>query len=322
MKLPPLGELQLRLKDFHLPQKPHCATSSLSVYETEEDVDSGGGPEAKTWTRAWHRCGIWGQGLQIYASAPAVKAVKIVFLTYPHEKAEDRNSRGFVLQYNVTRRKIDDYVSPTRKFTTTTTSSRTTSKTTPKTTSKTPNGTTFNSSDAGTTAFRNSPTAVSPSTKEIVPQDSLGLTEVILCVSAAGVVVILALGLAALLCAKKYQKNQIFQRTVTSSSSISRSSRRSNGGGNNRHRGAGSSSLGRDALLQPYYMGAANETDATLQRHPHLPHKPLSRPSTALSQYPIFGEDVWADDSSSCPVTNVTYSSPTYNYQGLPTTEL
>ena len=324
IKLPPHSHIQLDLKDFHLPQTHSCKTSSLSIYQTKEVVDSGDGPSTKQWLRKWLRCGIWKKGT-IYRSGEGVTAVKIVFVTYPHYDKDDQNSRGFVVQYNVTGNDDATTDLPTTKKTTlsiplsslpSSSPFSSSSKSTPK-----PIKTTNSSHNEVTSAHNASlttttlPPLVDPGRQVndrnetvITAQDSFGLTEVIICVSAAGGVVVLILGVAALICARKYQKNQDFQRNLNMRYSRSESSR-----------GGGGSSLGRDALLQPYYMGAANETDVntTLRLHPH--HKSLIRPSTALSQYPIFNG---GGAGESTPVTNVTYTTPTYNYQGIPTTEL
>ena len=43
MKLPVEGKVTLSIKDFDLPRTHNCKTSSLSIYQTKDDVDVGGG---------------------------------------------------------------------------------------------------------------------------------------------------------------------------------------------------------------------------------------------------------------------------------------
>ena len=270
----------------------------------------------------------------VYASAEDVTAVKIVFVTYPQHKQETHRSRGFVLQYNVT-----SVEKQTTVGTTTTSQQTKASSSSSSPSSSSSSSVTHSTNSTHPTSPSPQPSALPslnnsstttlfpPDEKEevqtrhpdfnqtLIPQDPLSMTEVIMCVSGAGVALIVLLGVAALVYARKYQKDQIFHRNVNM--------RYSRGdGGRNRDRGNGT--LGRDALLQPYYMGSPHETTVTpsggtLQRGPH--HKSLIRPSTALSQYPIFNGDEWGEAERS-QITNVTYNTPTYNYQGIPTTEL
>ena len=49
MKLPVAGKVTLSIKDFDLPRTHNCKTSSLSIYQTKDDVDVGGG---KYWAHS------------------------------------------------------------------------------------------------------------------------------------------------------------------------------------------------------------------------------------------------------------------------------
>ena len=328
LKLPSHSQLKLSIKDFHLPRD--CKTASLSVQQTiDADVDGGAGPASKRWQSKWHRCGSWKEGV-IYTSGADVTAVRLVFNTY----SKDKTMRGFVIHYNVTRREGVELMT-TESTTLTPTSRKTTTKhiSSSSSSSSSPSSSSSSSSQSTSTAAKKTtkpplkpsqnltdPTSL---TIELGDNDEIdqtrttergfGVAEVIISVSAAGCAVIVLLGVACLFYMRRFRKNdQIFHRNV--------SLRYSNDHRGSHHRERSGSGPARDTLLQPYYMSSPNESS----HH----HKSLVRPSTTMSQYPIFaaGSDDWDGDTASITTysTGLTsaYPTPTYNYQGIPTTEL